>query len=435
MNVLKRVCSAKTNEAGQLTPNEKLELNCEYVICRDIPIGSVKPRESREKVAEWIDACVLGDLRTLKLGIDKKPKPRDQHSSSEKPLGGGNFLLVAGCCMTLEYFGQVYGKGSDGTSRAKKYVVDFLAKFDQRYGEFFELLWSSFRNGIVHGSWPQGICVQGYREERLVVGANNSEDGPHLEPLFDYPKPSFVISSVRFLKDLEISFDKGFRNWIIQESDEEILHQFHRLIRPGDRLRIGARIAALYPTAAGAALVIRLEAADAAGRPVFTEHGGALFRSVGCAGPGRGLENLPEAGPPPEEPGRPLWEADIPIPRVAAHVYSACSGIAFPIHTSMAFAKSAGLPDIILHGTATLALAARELLNREAGGEPARLEEIGCRFTGLVIPGSSIRVQLLGKEQRGEDLRLAFSVQNGQGRPALRWGLARLGLVSGGAGR
>ena len=55
---------------------------------------------------------------------------------------------------------------------------------------------------------------------------------------------------------------------------------FHRLIRPGDRLRIGGRVAAVMPCPAGTRFVLRLDAIDPEGGAVFTEYAGALF---GCA--------------------------------------------------------------------------------------------------------------------------------------------------------
>ena len=144
----------------------------------------------------------------------------------------------------------------------------------------------------------------------------------------------------------------------------------HRLIRPGDRLLVFGTIAGIYPHRAGARVVIRLSAVDATDSPVFTEYVGALLRGVACE-----AENVAESPPAPEvpEPAEEedgLWEAGIDISPLAPYVYDGCTDIVFPIHTSPAFAKSVGLPGIILQGTATLALAVREIVNREAFGDP-----------------------------------------------------------------
>ena len=63
----------------------------------------------------------------------------------------------------------------------------------------------------------------------------------------------------------------------------------------------------------------------------------------------------------------------VPIAREMPHAYTECASIWNPIHTERAVALGAGLPDIILHGTATWALAGRELIRKRAGGDPTRL--------------------------------------------------------------
>lgn len=60
-----------------------------------------------------------------------------------------------------------------------------------------------------------------------------------------------------------------------------------------------------------------------------------------------------------------------------------------------------GLPGIIHQGTATLAYAARELVNREARGNPALLKALACRFTGMVRPGSDDRTADRGQWHAG----------------------------------
>jgi len=198
-----------------------------------------------------------------------------------------------------------------------------------------------------------------------------------------------------------------------------------RPIRPGDRLRIETRFEALMPHRAGTYLVLRYDAFDRREEPVFTERFGVVLRGVECADAGQGAERLtrPPAGPARAEP---LWESWNEIGPLLPYVYDGCSGIVFAIHTSPAFAQEVGLPGVILQGTASLALAARDLVNREAEADPARLKRLAGRFTAMVRPGQEIRVQLLGRQadDRGRDL--FFSVLNAQGQKAISDGYARL---------
>ena len=202
--------------------------------------------------------------------------------------------------------------------------------------------------------------------------------------------------------------------------------RFHRLLRPEEPLTLRGKIAAITPHRAGTVVVIRFDALDAQGAPVFTEHIGALMRGVGCADPGAGENALPEVPLRESPPAAPLWEAPIRIDRLRPFIYDGCTDIVFPIHTSKKFARQVGLPDIILQGTATLAMAVREITDREAGGDPARLEAVACRFGAMVPPGSEIRVRLLGAERAAEAAELHFEVLNQEGEPAIRHGFARL---------
>ena len=82
-----------------------------------------------------------------------------------------------------------------------------------------------------------------------------------------------------------------------------------------------------------------------------------------------------------------------PIAREAMHVYTECAAIWNPIHTERALALAAGLPDIILHGKATWALAGLEILRRCASGDAARLKRISGRFSNMIIPCETIGIR------------------------------------------
>jgi acyl dehydratase len=204
---------------------------------------------------------------------------------------------------------------------------------------------------------------------------------------------------------------------------------FHRPLKPGDDLTIRGRIAAVVPHRAGTHVVLRLDAFDAAGAPVFTEYNGGLLRGVACAGAGQGGPDLPSV-PRSAVGSSAVWQAPIPIDPLAPFVYDGCTDIYFPIHTSVRFARSVGLPDIILQGTATLALAAREIINREAGGDPRGLKALGGRFSAMVLPGETITVQLNERRTDPGGRDLFFGVLNAAGGRAVNHGYARIEQVT-----
>jgi acyl dehydratase len=200
---------------------------------------------------------------------------------------------------------------------------------------------------------------------------------------------------------------------------------FHRLVAPGDGLTVKGRIAAITPHRAGTLIVLRLQAIDKRGNPVFTEHIGGLLRGVECLGEANIAEPLPVI---PKRQGDcpPVWKSAVFIDRLAPFVYDGCTDIFFPIHTSVGFAHRVGLPGIVLQGTATLAHAVRDLVDREAERDPSLLRSIACRFTGMVAPGSELHIILRKRavDETGKDL--FFNVLNGDGDTVLSDGYARI---------
>jgi acyl dehydratase len=211
--------------------------------------------------------------------------------------------------------------------------------------------------------------------------------------------------------------------------------RLHRRARAGDRLSTTATVISSEPRAPGAYVVTRLETIDADGRSVSITDYGSIYRGVQCerAALPSGVAGLPDstgdAGIVPEpdrrgqgSPPRRDWSVEVPVPAGLAHTYTECARIWNPIHTDKAVARSAGLPDIILHGTATLALAVSAALERAGAGPAAGIARITCRFTGMVPLPSVIAVE--GWKTRGATGEgvIAFQVLGSDGRLVLRDG-------------
>ena len=163
----------------------------------------------------------------------------------------------------------------------------------------------------------------------------------------------------------------------------------HRPPRAGDELKTTARVTGLAHRRAGTLLTVRLETTDADGRRVTTSDYGSVYRGVGFEGEdmGPGLEG--SAGT-----GLPAGAALLPVEVQSglAHVYTECARIWNPIHTDAAVARASGLPGIILHGTATLALAVSGIL-RHSFADPRAVRRVRGRFTGMVSLPSRLIVR------------------------------------------
>jgi acyl dehydratase len=71
--------------------------------------------------------------------------------------------------------------------------------------------------------------------------------------------------------------------------------------------------------------------------------------------------------------------------------YAGASGDFTPIHIDAEFARSVGLPGIILHGFYTMAIVARAQIGA-GGGDPRGLRRLSVRFQGVGVPETEIEV-------------------------------------------
>ena len=77
--------------------------------------------------------------------------------------------------------------------------------------------------------------------------------------------------------------------------------------------------------------------------------------------------------------------------------YAQASGDPNPIHTDPDFAKSVGLPGVILHGLYSMAQVARAH-TEAAGGDPRALKRLSVQFRGMGFPEQEIVVTSNVKE-------------------------------------
>jgi acyl dehydratase len=133
-----------------------------------------------------------------------------------------------------------------------------------------------------------------------------------------------------------------------------------------------------------------------------------LYRGVALEGGGIG-----EVQDPPKHDARLAAVGEIAIAATAGHVYTECSRIWNPIHTDPEYARAAGLPGIILHGTATLALSVSRLFSLLQ--KPVR--RVRCRFAGMVLmPGTlSVHASRVGDE-------LLFETRDAKGQAVIERG-------------
>ena len=285
-----------------------------------------------------------------------------------------------------------------------------------------------------------GITV-GPREDEvdarwlMAYAAALGEHGPEY---FDTTRPGGILAHPLFPVCYEWPLALDVRAKAVPD-DVAVrgVHATHRLTlhrppRAGDRLSTTATVVALERRTPGAYLVLRMETVDAAGQPVSTTEYGSLYLGVEC-------ESAPHPNPLPRGEredgtlspqgrgkgegswsGEGWWSVDVPIAPTLAHVYTECARIWNPIHTDRAIALGAGLPDIILHGTATLALAISQALRQQPRGAATAVRAVAARFGAMVRLPSRLVVRGQAPRPSPAGAIVHFEALAEDGRPAVR---------------
>lgn len=248
---------------------------------------------------------------------------------------------------------------------------------------------------------------------------------------FDNIKNEVLVSHPVFPVALSWDMNSNLDKYVDYPIEKEIIHRLvhqsesmdiKRLLKVGEEVTIKGEIIAVTPHKMGTKILLRFDYIDSTEELILQEYTGGLIFGMACADEGKGKENIPittriELA----EGEKPVWEKEIPIARNLPYLYDGCANISAKIHTSPKFATSLGLPDIILHGTASLALAVKEL-TAHYDLDPRRIVNLASKFTGMIVPGNNITLQVLKMEDTEGEKKIDFELQNGDGEAALRGG-------------
>jgi MaoC dehydratase-like protein len=203
--------------------------------------------------------------------------------------------------------------------------------------------------------------------------------------------------------------------------DARLVHAQHDLTihraPAAEKLRVSGKVVAAIQRRPGVLVVFRFTTHGQAGDRVTTTDFSALYRDVKLDGGDRSIAPVED---PPGNNSALAALGQIPVAATAAHVYTECARIFNPIHTDVDYARAAGLPDIILHGTATLALSVSKL--QDAFGRNRSMRRVRCRFAGMVTMPNTLTVHA---SRDGDDI--AFETRNAAGQAVVERGWVKLG--------
>lgn len=188
---------------------------------------------------------------------------------------------------------------------------------------------------------------------------------------------------------------------------------FHRPLRPGDAVTLEGTLESVTEKSSGL-LVVSRHTGTVDGQLAFEAKTAYFIRAK--TRPSTSKPKRKPAEPPPPQHSI-SWSVDAD----QSHRYAEASLDRNGIHIDKEVATNAGLPDVILHGLCTMAMAGVSLTDTLGGGDPARLKRLSVRFSGMVFNGDTLTTHTWPGG--------TFAVTNADGKPVITGGVVELADV------
>lgn len=216
------------------------------------------------------------------------------------------------------------------------------------------------------------------------------------------------------------------RQWGVH-GDQDMF--FYRSMAPGMVVRTKAAPIGVHPRLRVTSVVIKTETRGPDGHLVNEGHLTLAFRRK-YVGQGSG-EQAPDHGVPAESKAAARSVGQIisvthTIDPDQTYRYAEAAGDRNPIHLDPEFARSVGLPGIIVHGICTMGFASRAVIKTVCADDPTRLKRLAVRFARPVLPGQAITTHLWPAGERFDRRIHGFETINPAGKAVLVDGLAEV---------
>jgi acyl dehydratase len=200
---------------------------------------------------------------------------------------------------------------------------------------------------------------------------------------------------------------------------------YHRPIEPGMQLETISTPIGMRQRSSGVTVAIRGETRDGTGELVTEQYmtsfvrGAAGVEDVGEVAPEHRFEEALREEAPAAETSQ-TFDAD------QTFRYAEASGDPMQIHLDDEFARSVGLPGIIIHGLCTMAFTSVAALESFAPDDPARLRRLAVRFAKIALPEQTITTRLWRAGEADGATRIAYETTSDSGDVVIKDGLAEV---------
>lgn len=200
---------------------------------------------------------------------------------------------------------------------------------------------------------------------------------------------------------------------------------YRKPLVPGSVVRSRAATLGVHVKPSGTTVVSKAETRDEGGDLVVEQYFVTFFRGF-SDGVGAGEEapdhHLSDA----TKTGDPVATVTQQLDSDQTFRYAEASGDNMPIHLDEEFAKSVGLPGIIIHGLCTMAFTSWAVVRSLGSDDPSRLRRLAVRFSKPVLPGQLITTRVWKVGENGGVVTYAFETTNPDGDLVIKDGLAEI---------
>lgn len=195
---------------------------------------------------------------------------------------------------------------------------------------------------------------------------------------------------------------------------------FLKPVVPGDAIRTTAEVAGIEDKGTGELLTIATTSVNQKGEEVLRARYGLFIRGGGS---GKKTEKPPE---PPR--GEIVLTQKMHVKPDQSYIYAEASGDHNPIHIDEEFAKSVGLPGIILQGLCTMAFVSKAVIDEYLNRDPLKLKRLRVRFSKPVLPNDDLTTVGWVIEKRTGITVLGLETTNQAGVAVIKDGLAEVAV-------